>query len=109
MALRKRHRIYRGSGKILCRAGYANKEKEPLISPAPAGAHAHSRFFHNHRTTRLPPVSLQRVHCRVPPENTLRNMLKRKENNMQATVVSRRCMAGGPGFEPRLTESDGVF
>jgi hypothetical protein len=25
-------RIYRGSGKILCPAGYANKEKEPLIS-----------------------------------------------------------------------------
>src|ERR1700730_12187093 len=33
MALRRRHRIYRGPGKILCRAGYANKEKEPLISP----------------------------------------------------------------------------
>jgi hypothetical protein len=33
---------------------------------APAGAHAHSRFFHNHRITRLPAASLQRVHCRVP-------------------------------------------
>jgi Beta-lactamase len=31
-----------------------------------AGAHAHSRFFYNHRTTRLPAATLQRVHCRVP-------------------------------------------
>jgi hypothetical protein len=32
MALRKRHRIFRGFGEILCRAWYANKEKEPLIN-----------------------------------------------------------------------------
>ena len=39
-------------------------------------------------------------------ENTLRNPLKSKDNEMQLTVISGRCMAGGPGFEPRLTESE---
>ena len=29
-------------------------------------AHAHSRVFHNHHTTRLPAASLKPVHCRVP-------------------------------------------
>src|SRR3984893_16249749 len=34
MALRKCHRIYRGSGKILCRACYANKRERTIDKPS---------------------------------------------------------------------------
>src|SRR5580704_16765150 len=49
--------------------------------------------------------------CRDRPKANLRKFRRYSSDcqNQKYEAISEGFLAGGPGFEPRLTESDGVF